>query len=712
LQDGSDEGSDGSGSDDDDDDDDGGSASGSDAGGGGARRRRAKGAAPEAAVKKAAAAMSVGVGHFSDPWHLQGLSHYLEHMLFMGSAKYPDENDYDAFLSAHGGASNACTEEEATTFHFDVRPDALRPALDRFAQFFVAPLLKADALEREVKAVDNEFAGVAQSDSCRLMQLRAHTARAGHVASKFGWGNRKSLVEGPAAAGLDVRAELLEHYRAQYSAERMKLVILGGEPLATLAAWAAELFGGVAGGRGPRPSYAAEGAAFEGGRLYLLPAVRQEHRLSVLFQLPCLAAEYLKKAEEYVSHLVGHEGAGSLLAALKARGWASELCAGVSDQTSAGWLFDVSVTLTEAGLAAAPGGGLAAAGLVFEYLGMLRAAGAQRWAWDEMALIAGMKFRFQEEEDAAEYAAQVASDLHHYPAEHALAGPFLHREYDPQLVSRRDPERMSPRPQHTQKKAGQICARGPAASAPVRAAPPAWKLLLLSACFSVALLLLRLQISRLLDGMTPAAARLDLQTHAYDAAVATVAEVVAPARLTPGEEPWFGLPYAHAPLPEALLRRWEQAPPSPDIALPPRNDYLPSDFSLRCDDADAADAAGAAAGAANGGATAAADGAAAPAPDDDGAAFPSPPEIILEEPGLRLWHKLDRTFRLPRAAAYFRLASPAAYAAPRAAAATHLLCKLLEDALCQEAYLADVAGLHYGLWFEGQQGEEAGGGGA
>jgi hypothetical protein len=63
------------------------------------------------AVKKAAAALSVGVGHFTDPWSLLGLSHYLEHMLFMGSERYPDENDYDAFLTAHGGASNACTEE-------------------------------------------------------------------------------------------------------------------------------------------------------------------------------------------------------------------------------------------------------------------------------------------------------------------------------------------------------------------------------------------------------------------------------------------------------------------------------------------------------------------------------------------------------------------------------------------------------------------------
>jgi hypothetical protein len=54
--------------------------------------------------------MVVGVGSFSDPPHLQGLSHLLEHMLFMGSDAFPDENEYDAFLSRHGGSSNAYTE--------------------------------------------------------------------------------------------------------------------------------------------------------------------------------------------------------------------------------------------------------------------------------------------------------------------------------------------------------------------------------------------------------------------------------------------------------------------------------------------------------------------------------------------------------------------------------------------------------------------------
>ena len=78
-----------------------------------------------------------------------------------------------------------------------------------------------------------------------------------------------------------------------------------------------------------------------------------------LFQLPSLTNQYRSKADEYLSHLVGHEGKGSLLSALKAKGWASELSAGVGDsgydRNTAACVFEVHITLTEAGLEAGPG---------------------------------------------------------------------------------------------------------------------------------------------------------------------------------------------------------------------------------------------------------------------------------------------------------------------------------------------------------------------
>ncbi len=73
----------------------------------------------------------------------------------------------------------------------------------------------------------------------------------------------------------------------------------------------------------------------------------------------------------------------------------------------------------------------------------------------------------------------------------------------------------------------------------------------------------------------------------------------------------------------------------------------------------------------------------------------APPLLIADAPGLQVWHKLDSTFGLPKAVAYVNITSKAAYESAKAAAATHLTLKLLEDLLCETTYLADVAGLSY-----------------
>jgi secreted Zn-dependent insulinase-like peptidase len=55
---------------------------------------------------KAAAAVNVSVGHYSDPDELPGLAHFCEHMLFLGTRDYPDEESYSKFLAEKGGHSN------------------------------------------------------------------------------------------------------------------------------------------------------------------------------------------------------------------------------------------------------------------------------------------------------------------------------------------------------------------------------------------------------------------------------------------------------------------------------------------------------------------------------------------------------------------------------------------------------------------------------
>ena len=58
---------------------------------------------------KAAVSLDVNVGSRQDPSDYQGLAHFLEHMLFLGTDKYPEADDYQNFISSHSGNHNAYT---------------------------------------------------------------------------------------------------------------------------------------------------------------------------------------------------------------------------------------------------------------------------------------------------------------------------------------------------------------------------------------------------------------------------------------------------------------------------------------------------------------------------------------------------------------------------------------------------------------------------
>ena len=68
---------------------------------------------------KAGAAMCVDVGYWRDPEGLPGLAHFLEHMLFLGTEKYPEEAEYGNFITANNGLQNAYTSDIYTNYQFE-----------------------------------------------------------------------------------------------------------------------------------------------------------------------------------------------------------------------------------------------------------------------------------------------------------------------------------------------------------------------------------------------------------------------------------------------------------------------------------------------------------------------------------------------------------------------------------------------------------------
>jgi nardilysin len=138
-------------------------------------------------LKLSAAGLMVHMGSFSDPEDIPGLAHFLEHMVFMGSKKYPDENGFDSFIAKHGGYDNASTDTETTVFYFESPRRNFEEALDRFAQFFIAPLMAQNAMEREREAVDSEFQMALPSDSNRLCQVMVEVEMVGDHTVSGAW---------------------------------------------------------------------------------------------------------------------------------------------------------------------------------------------------------------------------------------------------------------------------------------------------------------------------------------------------------------------------------------------------------------------------------------------------------------------------------------------------------------------------------------------
>ncbi|KAL0732416.1 hypothetical protein Bca4012_008625 [Brassica carinata] len=347
-------------------------------------------------TKKAAAAMCVAMGSFLDPPEAQDLAHFLEHMLFMGSTEFPDENEYDSYLSKHGGASNAYTEMEHTCYHFEIKREFLQGALKRFSQFFVAPLMKTEAMEREVLAVDS--------------------------------GNKKSL-SGAMENGVDLRECIMKLYKEYYHGGLMKLVVIGGESLDMLESWVVELIGNVRNGSKIRPTLEAKGPIWECGKLYRLEAVKDVHILYLRWTLPPLRHAYVKKPEDYLAHLLEHERRGSLHSFLKGKGWATSLSAGVGDdginRSSLAYIFEMSIHLTDSGLEKI----YDIIGYIYQYLKLLRDVSPQEWIFKELQDIGNMDFRYVEEQVADDYATELSENMLAYPV-----GDYVYQTWDPKMI--------------------------------------------------------------------------------------------------------------------------------------------------------------------------------------------------------------------------------------------------------------------------------------
>lgn len=389
---------------------------------------------------KAAASLDVNVGSRQDPADRQGLAHFLEHMLFLGTDRYPEAGEYQNFISTHGGGHNAFTAFEDTNYFFDIDSRYLDEALDRFSRFFVAPLFSAEYVEREKHAVHSEYKGDIRNDMRRSYDVLRDVVNPEHPLAKFSVGSLDTLADQP---GSTTRDELLKFYRQHYSANLMTLVVFGREPLDELQRMVSSRFAEV-----PNHNRTIEPVAaplFAPGNLpkrVLIEPVKDEYAVAFTWPIGDQRDDYRGKSLEYIGNILGHEGDGSLLSYLKQRGWAQGLSAGQGFEYQGGATFNVSISLTEAGGSHIDEITLA----LYQAIDRIRDGGVQQWLYDEQKAVAQQRFRFRDLPAPDDEVTHLSGNLHEYPPAEVIRGDYLMTQFEPdriaQLLAQLAPQRM------------------------------------------------------------------------------------------------------------------------------------------------------------------------------------------------------------------------------------------------------------------------------
>ncbi len=168
-------------------------------------------------ASQSAVSLAVGCGSYDEK--IDGLAHFLEHMLFMGNEKYKDETDYFNFISIHNGYSNAYTANDHTNYFYTIDSNYLIESFDIFSQFFISPLFLENSINREINAVNSEHDKNKLDDTWRYMETIKKICN-NPALSHFSTGNLETLNIP------NIRNNLIDFFNTYYSANIMKLVVL------------------------------------------------------------------------------------------------------------------------------------------------------------------------------------------------------------------------------------------------------------------------------------------------------------------------------------------------------------------------------------------------------------------------------------------------------------------------------------------------------
>lgn len=375
--------------------------------------------------------ITVSVGSLHDPTEQQGLAHYTEHMVLMGSKHYPESNSFSEFLNKHAGNYNASTALTRTSYYFEVENEALPEGLTRLADALAHPLLKKNYSRKERNAINQEATLARSNDGFRIQQVDSETINPKHPASLFSVGNLCTLSDKKSGS---LHGALVSFYHHYYSANLMTGIIYGKGSLNALAKLAVGSFGRIVNTEKQVEPITESALPKQdvGKIIYMEPA--QPKRVLYL-QFPIENNKNFKdKSDEYIAYLLGNQSEGTLANLLVKQGLIDGIHVS-SDPKRYGNSgdFNIIFNLTSEGLAQRD----SVIAAVFNYIHLIEEKGIDIKYYQEIQNILQLNFKYQHVSRNMDYIEWLADQILLYPIAHILNADYTTTKFNPEKIQKR-----------------------------------------------------------------------------------------------------------------------------------------------------------------------------------------------------------------------------------------------------------------------------------
>jgi len=285
--------------------------------------------------------MSVKIGYMYDS--IPGMAHFLEHMLFNGTEKYPNENEFMAYTTKYGGYTNAFTSHNSTCYYYTIQSEHLLQSLDMFGNFFICPLFNKDSVNREKEAVNAEHTKNIHNDMWRFESILRYACTDTHPLKNFGTGSNKTLNVP------DIHKHVKQFWETYYSSDLMTLFIVSNVSFNQLHVDVKDLFSKVPLKVNNQNRKCDFGKILNSPKLINVVPLEDTCSLSLNWEIPSFYTSPIKSPNNFLSHILGHEGKHSLHHTLTQAGYISSLSATIGKYVSDRCIFSIDMVLSPFG---------------------------------------------------------------------------------------------------------------------------------------------------------------------------------------------------------------------------------------------------------------------------------------------------------------------------------------------------------------------------